>query len=235
MLATGDYPESGLGESDIKSDLSLYEKGGPAEAAFALSDKELKKSTATAPGMKKHAARTAWAWITALIEVKTKKTDSPFEHGTGRVTLNKSAAGMKTRAQMMKYAAELQQRQHRTFVYTACVVRNLVWLMRWDRAGVVVARAFDYIKQPEYFFRFIYRIAKASPEAQGYDTSATLVDKNSPYLRSFEAYRAYRGTLAKDGWHYAYANEILSSTQLHPIYEVCTPCFDESFHLISSG
>ena len=229
MLATGNHPEPSFGESDIKADLSLYRKGGPGEDAFALSDKEeLKESLAAASDTHKHTARTAWPWITALIEVRTDITDSPFVHNTGRVTLNNTAAGINACAQITTYAAELQRRQHRTFVYTACVVRNLVWLMRWDRAGAVVARAFDYLEHPQYFFKFIYRIARASPEAQGYDTSATLVDKSSPYLRSFEA---YQDTLMKGSWYYAYANEILSSTKSHPIYEVHTQWFDESFHL----
>ena len=165
-------------------------------------------------------ARVAWAWITTFIEIKHDSSYLAYDvNEDGSFAYPNTDHAMEARAQIIKYVAEIFARQHRQFVFAAMIVRRRAFLMRWDRAGAVVAKPFDYVDEPEKLLRFVYRIALAERSAQGYDPTASLASEEE-----IGRFRAYRDALSRDsaGTLLEYVDKILAKDTLkhYPIYKV---------------
>ena len=217
MLATGLWPESG--NADRKPDICSYSTEGPGDKVYDLGEPldvdadELEWKVER----RLHSGRTAWAWISTLIEVKTHKDAAPFECIDGKwVPANRTSKGISARAQMVKYAAEVQLRQHRKFVFTVFIWQDQAWLMRWDRAGAIVSTPINYIQDPAPLLNFFYRFARLSPSMQGYDTSASLASE-----REVELFKSYAASLPEGSYRKKYALHAVSETNRYPVHSVC--------------
>ena len=164
------------------------------------------------------ATRVAWARMATLIEVKVRKDEVPFGVQGDKLVVLDTKGAKRTRAQMIRYAAEVQLCQHRKFFLSAIIHGRLVWLMRWDRAGAIVSLPFDYTKKPEGLLNFAYRIARAQPSVQGYDPTACLASNNET-----EKFRSYKDSLPSDSRLRHYAQEVFDNLKYHPMYKVCIP------------
>lgn len=220
-LATGAWPESGI--DDLKPDACVYGTEAPARLAYDITEELAKKkpsNSAQAMALRSCSGRTAWAWMSTLIEVKTSANAAPFvvQEG-GRCMLSKRTEAAESRAQMARYATEMQLRQHRTFVFTIFISRDLAWLMRWDRAGAVVSTPINYIHDPAPLLNFLYRLACLPRAAQGYDTSVSLASEQQ--VASFEKYLAALPADAK--WLKRYGCHALSDKKFYPVHAVRCP------------
>lgn len=213
-------------EDPIPVESSVMPVEGPALAETEPPSMDAGKETVSESLLKKvrpFQARVAWAWITTFIEVKHDKSRVAYDvDKNGNLICPPTDNAMDTRAQIIKYVAEIFARQHRQFVFAALIVRQRAFLMRWDRAGAIVATPFDYIDEPEKLLRFVYRIALAERSAQGYDPTASLASK-----ADIERFKAHRDTLSRDlgprSVLLEYIDDVLSkeNLELYPIYKVC--------------
>lgn len=167
--------------------------------------------------------RTAWAHIVSLIEVKSNPDAAPFNFDAGPFTLNDSPEfshlGSKSRAQAVSYATEIQRRQHRVFAFTAFIQGHMVCLMRWDRAGVLVSEAFNYLTNPEPLLRFFYLMAKHGPEAQGYDPAFSPA---AAYAGRVDNWRkTVDDSSDSANWSSKYSKYVDHGQELYPMYSVC--------------
>ncbi|EKM51332.1 uncharacterized protein PHACADRAFT_213176 [Phanerochaete carnosa HHB-10118-sp] len=214
--ATGLHPELKDVETGMKTDLCTYEVGGPGKQAFELGASTLKKSTAN-KDLHQSLARTAWAYIVTPFEIKTSLESAPFRLDVHHLEPSQTQEGRKARAQMTKYAAKIQLRQHRRFVFTVFICERIAWLFRWDRTGAIVSRPFDIFEKPELLLNFVYRIARASPTALGYDTSVEIMRPDDPQL---DAFNAYRERQASDSWHRTFADDLWVNKTFYPLCKV---------------
>lgn len=90
--------------------------------------------------------------------------------------LDWSAAAKKRADRYVAHALALQQR---TALYTLLINGPEMRLARWDRSGVVYSEAVDYVQDPVALRNALWAFSRASPEAQGVDTTATPLSRES--------------------------------------------------------
>ncbi|CDO74377.1 hypothetical protein BN946_scf184956.g6 [Trametes cinnabarina] len=73
--------------------------------------------------------------------------------------------------QNASYALEICARQHRGFCLSVAISGRHARFIRWDRAGLIISQAFDYVSFPEYLCEFFWRFAHLSDAQRGYDLS----------------------------------------------------------------
>ncbi|EIW80902.1 hypothetical protein CONPUDRAFT_153444 [Coniophora puteana RWD-64-598 SS2] len=69
-------------------------------------------------------------------------------------------------------SAHILAEQHRTSCFIVMIRQRWARIIRWDRAGAVVTRAFDYKATP-HLFEFLWRYKHANAMDRGVDTSHT--------------------------------------------------------------
>ena len=74
------------------------------------------------------------------------------------------------------YAHVIQTRQFRTCVFSLTVSGRTARIMYWERAGVLVTKAFDYKTNPDILAEFVWRFINANRVQQGFDPTAVAVD-----------------------------------------------------------
>ncbi|KAA1475533.1 hypothetical protein DENSPDRAFT_805921 [Dentipellis sp. KUC8613] len=99
---------------------------------------------------------------------KPNKSDFPFESCT--------LAGKNTRGQITAYAAAMLELQFRTFVFSIFIMGDFARLIRWDRSGAIVTRAFNYQDDPEPLAQFIWRYNFLSRAQRGFDESVKVIE-----------------------------------------------------------
>ncbi|KAI8995216.1 hypothetical protein BD414DRAFT_513043 [Trametes punicea] len=77
--------------------------------------------------------------------------------------------------QLTSYATQVFEYQHITHHFSVIVLGTYSRITRWDRSGVIFSSKFDYKKEPVKLGCFLWRIAHASPEARGHDSTAVRV------------------------------------------------------------
>lgn len=200
-----DHPESF--DQDIKIDMAMYPTDSQARDAF-----DTVRDAADTPS---DIARTAWAWITAGVEVKSDNTYSAFyfDDREGKPLLRDTVEGIKAQAQLAKYAAQLMLRQHRTFVFILYISHHHARLTRWDRTGCVVSSPIDIRQEPHHILNFVYRLARMTPAERGHDS--TVVFPGDEEMKKFKQYTPVNTYAAE------WARDILDNTKFYPIYKVC--------------
>ena len=86
------------------------------------------------------------------------------------------------RGQLMSYSERLFSYQHRSAVFFLLVNSDKFRVMRWDRSGVVVTEAIDYvgtIEGTKALLEVMYAFTKLRRALQGIDTSAARLAENS--------------------------------------------------------
>ncbi|EEB93543.1 hypothetical protein MPER_07782, partial [Moniliophthora perniciosa FA553] len=91
--------------------------------------------------------------------------ENPFEKAT-RVS-------RETRAQLATYAGAMFATQFRTHVFCVEVAGDHARLIRFDREGAVVTRAFPYAEE-KHLVDFLWRYNHSSSEARGHDPTVTI-------------------------------------------------------------
>ena len=116
--------------------------------------------------------------------------------------------GRKTMGQLTEHAFKMMRRGSRLCVFSVFVCRELAWLLRWDRAGVVVSEPFNLLEQPKKLHDFLYRFANMTDEQRGFDPTVAFASKEevellrSPSKAGLETpwqQAAFANTLPK-GW-----------------------------------
>ncbi|RPD53828.1 hypothetical protein L227DRAFT_512696, partial [Lentinus tigrinus ALCF2SS1-6] len=129
-----------------------------------------------------------WADMEFLVEFKRGGTGSdPFND----ISFDDPDASAKTRAavrgQIMSYAERLFSYQHRSAIFFLLVNSDMFRVMRWDRSGVVVSEAVDYVGSIEgtkALLEVTYAFTKLSRMMRGVDTtSARLVEGSCGWKR----------------------------------------------------
>ncbi|KAI0663997.1 hypothetical protein C8Q70DRAFT_213515 [Cubamyces menziesii] len=172
---TSEHPdESGGSVGSVKPDIICYP------------DQYLPFVEVTKSSARPWEATANMSFAATFIEVKRKRTDDlyhdPSDHDPdkgeykfvlgSRSSLDTKYAKLKEYlGQNVAYATECLSRQHRRFCYSVSVSGNRARLMRWDRAGVVVTEAIDFVDDPQLLCEFFWRFAHLSDEERGYDMS----------------------------------------------------------------
>ena len=110
------------------------------------------------------------------IERKTASED-PFSDPKSRQSLQEhnfehnSKAAMKNRGQIISYTACQFASQHRCFTFSILFLDDYVRFIRWDRAGAIVTKRFNWRDDPKPLARFLWLFNHLSDAERGYDTS----------------------------------------------------------------
>ncbi|KAH9983182.1 hypothetical protein BJV77DRAFT_1073029 [Russula vinacea] len=131
--------------------------------------------TITHPNVNTPTASTDWKWHLAasIIEVKPKTSSDPF-NDDGKYKDNDTHD--KIVVQISKYARNLLQGNSSCFVFLLGVYGHNARIYRFDRSGVIVSKAFNYISSPEHLGEFLWRLVhpeNSRPGIIGSDTTIT--------------------------------------------------------------
>lgn len=75
--------------------------------------------------------------------------------------------------QSIAYACEICLRQHRMFLFSFMVIGTRVRFFRWDRAGAIVTKSFDYKCFPKMLCEFLWRFHCSNSTQRGFDPTVT--------------------------------------------------------------
>ncbi|KAI0372561.1 hypothetical protein BV20DRAFT_1050868 [Pilatotrama ljubarskyi] len=122
--------------------------------------------------------RVSWATAELIVEVKKHSGKVPFSMAKLEPNdpkwLPTGDDRRRSRGQLVDYAVECFNRQHRLHVFMLSVVGHTARLLRFDRAGAVVSDSFDYVEDPTVLGRLLYGLSRMTREERGYDPTATL-------------------------------------------------------------
>lgn len=118
--------------------------------------------------------------IETWIEVTADEKDDPFEdppeelsgedlcdHLDAHPFERDSDPGMLSRGRALAHTVAQLGSQYRNFTFSTLISGKYARLARWDRAGAVVSRRFDWTTAPELLADFFWRFLKASREERG--------------------------------------------------------------------
>ncbi|KAJ3477491.1 hypothetical protein NLI96_g10424 [Meripilus lineatus] len=114
-------------------------------------------------------AQTSWDAMVVPIEIRNPTSASPFPPFQDKRSIAEPEKD--NRGQVASNIGKIFSHQHRTFVFSIHIHGELVYLVRWDRAGAVVATPFNLLKESHKAHTFLSRFAKMGPAQQGYDDS----------------------------------------------------------------
>lgn len=152
---------SGIGS--LKPDLLLYGKDNVKEC-YVGGD----------------AYRSHFGFAELFVEVKKDKSRDPFKDPTNPEEAiagsliaefkgkQRKESAIGTIGQIVSYATELCARQHRTHCFSISIYGQTARLIRWDRSGAVVSRAFNYHEE-SWLRIFAERFDQATRAERGYD------------------------------------------------------------------
>ncbi|GJE92081.1 hypothetical protein PsYK624_082340 [Phanerochaete sordida] len=127
------------------------------------------------------------------VEITLDKTEEPFKDpkedflgpSRGKSTTATSKAGIfgsferygedsELQERLVKSAAALFGRQHRTFIFQLVICSNSARFLLLDHAGAIATRRFDYVQNPDLLADFLWRFSHMDDTARGFDPSAVL-------------------------------------------------------------
>ena len=153
---------------------------------------------------KDYVGHCSFADMVVPIEAKARHNHCAFEfdHPSRHVTREHADGGMVALGQIGQYIGTIFGRQHRTHVLSVYVYRNKARLVYTDRDACVVSTPFAYAQpfgdpQSKALQTFFWRIAHASREQLGYDSSVEPATKVE-----FEAMLAYARSLPRSSYAY---------------------------------
>ncbi|KAJ8496357.1 hypothetical protein ONZ51_g1142 [Trametes cubensis] len=117
-------------------------------------------------------------WADQLVTVEFKRyfpSQDPFDDDDGKDDKVESDAEKRKeiRGQLIDYAELVFRIQHRTALFMILVISRRLRVLRWDRSGTIVTRAFDYVARPQLLCEILWRMSLLSDAQLGMDTSAT--------------------------------------------------------------
>lgn len=87
-----------------------------------------------------------------------------------------------THKRIISYATTQFIRQHRVFAFSLLICGVHARFIRWDHAGAIVTKHFNYHEEPRILAEFIWRFGQLSSVQRGCDSSATLADSKEREL-----------------------------------------------------
>ncbi|KAH8115734.1 hypothetical protein DFH11DRAFT_1507170, partial [Phellopilus nigrolimitatus] len=192
---------SGVGS--LRPDICAYDK-----AAMKTLQNELKKDPYTLDG-KRRKIPAHFGHAELFIEVKKRDDKDPFQDPDSEcdaatcsktnffVTRDSQTNQEKLDAnigQIVSYAAEACARQHRMFYFSVSIHGHHARLIRWDRAGAVVSRSFNYRQNPELLCKFLWRFGHATPTQRGYDPTVAIASEKDEedFKKTVSVYVAFQ-------------------------------------------
>ncbi|KAI0629053.1 hypothetical protein C8Q77DRAFT_1066960 [Trametes polyzona] len=112
-----------------------------------------------------------WSRIEVSIEVKSSTSKDPFDdrYEDGKTVNNERKEAL---GQVLAYAQSVFDHQHRTCQYFVLILANMARILRIDRSGLFVTKAFNYKTDGAYLMDFFWRFTRLSAEGRGVDTTA---------------------------------------------------------------
>jgi hypothetical protein len=83
-------------------------------------------------------------------------------------------AATENRGQIGSYSAALSGSQFRVHILSVSICGPTARFIRWDRAGAIVTRSFNYLKQPHILADFFWRYSHLDRHQQGYDLTVSV-------------------------------------------------------------
>ena len=124
-----------------------------------------------------------WPYIRVLIEFKRGGTSNdPFDDKPGHDPDATATSRVSVRGQLLSYGEHLFAYQHRVAVYLLFVNGDFFRVMRWDRSGVIVTEAINYVstmKGTKALLMVTYALSKLNLEQLGFDLNVTLLSPSS--------------------------------------------------------
>ncbi|KAH7881734.1 hypothetical protein F5I97DRAFT_1932577 [Phlebopus sp. FC_14] len=130
------------------------------------------------------------------VEFKATASDDPFvdydvdalpEGGETREDFlekfsfeNDTVMAKQIRGQLTAYGLAHLGSQFRNFAFSVLIMGTHARFMRWERAGVVVTRRFNYIENPGLLAGFFWRFSHLSVQGRGTDESVEAADSLPP-------------------------------------------------------
>ena len=166
------------GNTDHRPDITLYPTHPTARDAYEMPAVDIENSAASKK-RKPYIARCAYPWMITAIEVKTPSAESGFGFKPREPLLRGLGKSVAARSQFATYAAEIMLRQHRKHLYMFYIAGWHARVFLWDRNGAVVSGSINLRQYSglQVLLNLMYRLIVATPEQQGYDTTATLATK----------------------------------------------------------
>ncbi|KAH9841735.1 uncharacterized protein C8Q71DRAFT_738543 [Rhodofomes roseus] len=146
--------------------------------------------------------------VPPIAHVPAADTSTPSRDELPPFLLLQSKERSKTMGQMSHYVSKIMRRQFLLHFFTIFTCRDVAWLLRWDRAGLVVSEPFNLVNNPRPLHTFLYRFARMSDTDRGHDPSVVpATEAEAQLLRSFNKFpppetwcrETFAGTLV-DGW-----------------------------------
>ncbi|TCD65437.1 hypothetical protein EIP91_002693 [Steccherinum ochraceum] len=159
-----------------------------------------------------------WRFQAVEIIVEFKKAESldAFRKDWNNVRdylASLSTSSDDTLGQLASYAAAQLARQHREFIFIVLICGDHARIIRFDRAGAIVTRHFNYREQPALLAEFFWRYGQQSPIDRGFDPTVQEAtnDEQAELKRAVEAYAVDRYSRRVPG--------------IHDIYDPTLPCY----------
>lgn len=118
-------------------------------------------------------ARMAWAAVEVVIEVKRADNRAPFGHASSKSYLPHGAERVQARGQLIHYAIEVYNHQHRTHIFMISIVGHTARLLYMDRVAVLVSKPFNYVENPVELGMFLHAYSNMTREQRGFDPTAS--------------------------------------------------------------
>ena len=193
---------------DLRPDLVMYPTDIPRAREAYFYDKSHSRLK---QDRKRHIARCAWSWMMTFVECKCNEDSAPFFFTDNGKFLREGDAAAAGRAQVAKYASEIQLRQHRTHLFSMYFCGGYIRLMRWDCAGCVVSEPINLLERPADILNFIFRLSRLTMEQLGYDLTA--IPATPKEIKILEEYQSPNAELMQ------YRNHMVLWQKEYPIYK----------------
>ncbi|KAF9514249.1 hypothetical protein BS47DRAFT_1295319, partial [Hydnum rufescens UP504] len=138
-----------------KTDISLYK----------LSDSTLGYSSFDRMGSTNFARRDLF------IELKSSNPEDGFNDSLPFEACSRS--GLSTRGQLAFYAAGQMTTQFRTHLFSGLLCHTRARFIRWDRAGAIVTKSFNYVENPRLLIEFFWNYTRLPSDKRGYDSTVS--------------------------------------------------------------
>ncbi|KAL4062383.1 hypothetical protein V8B97DRAFT_1877936 [Scleroderma yunnanense] len=144
-----------VGETELKPDITIYANGNFRRDKSKIDFTELEMT----------------------IEVKRSKSHDPFSDADNTPFEKDTEDGKLVRGQITAYATAQLGKQFRLFTFSVVIVGEMARILRWDRSGATVTRAFDYVQNPALLVQFFQRFVSQTREGRGWDPSVARIDE----------------------------------------------------------
>ncbi|TCD61654.1 hypothetical protein EIP91_008122 [Steccherinum ochraceum] len=169
-MDVADWPDK-TGSFTGNADIMIY--GVPCTGQPMWEDPSLEPGPTIDEERRPHVARGAFGHV--KIGVENKVSNKGFGCELTDDFLSAGVEAEKTQGQLAQYAAEIQLRQHRTFVFMISIYRTFVRIIRFDRVGGIVTECIDLRTDSHKLYEFLHRIKSFSDRELGYDPTATML------------------------------------------------------------